>query len=65
MRVRAVIRRIEQRGGVKVRQSGSHAVYRVGQCTTIVPIHRGDLGTGLLRKIERDLEPCLGNGWLR
>jgi hypothetical protein len=24
-----------------------------------------DLGPGLLRAIERDLEPCLGKGWLK
>jgi hypothetical protein len=30
-------------------------------CTTVVPDHGPkDLGAGLLRAIERDLEPCLG-----
>jgi predicted RNA binding protein YcfA (HicA-like mRNA interferase family) len=24
-----------------------------------------DIGPGLLRRIERDLEPCLGREWLR
>jgi hypothetical protein len=34
-------------------------------CQTVVPVHAGeDLGPGLLRAIERDLEPCLGSGWL-
>jgi hypothetical protein len=29
-------------------------------------VHSGeDLGPGLLRAIERDLEACLGKGWLR
>jgi len=28
--------------------------------------HTGeDIGPGLLRQIERDLEPCLGKGWLK
>jgi hypothetical protein len=37
-----------------------------GTCRTTVPVHKGeDLKTGLLRKIERDLEPCLGRGWLK
>jgi predicted RNA binding protein YcfA (HicA-like mRNA interferase family) len=37
-----------------------------GRCVTTVPMHEGeDIGKGLLRKIERDLEPCLGKGWLR
>jgi len=33
---------------------------------TTVPVHTGeDIGPGLLRRIERDLEPCLGKGWLK
>ena len=33
---------------------------------TTVPVHAGeDIGPGLLRRIERDLEPCLGKGWLK
>jgi predicted RNase H-like HicB family nuclease len=33
---------------------------------TTVPVHAGeDIGPGLLRCIERDLEPCLGKGWLK
>jgi hypothetical protein len=36
-----------------------------GLCVTTVPVHSGEkLGKGLLRAIERDLEPCLGKGWL-
>jgi hypothetical protein len=27
-------------------------------------MHGGDLGRGLLAGIERDLEACLGSGWL-
>jgi predicted RNA binding protein YcfA (HicA-like mRNA interferase family) len=38
----------------------------VGGCVTTVPVHAGDdIGPGLLRRIERDLEPCLGKGWLK
>jgi len=53
---------------MQVRQKGSHV--RV-QCpcrrhNTTVPVHQGeDISPGLLRAIERDLEPCLGQGWLR
>lgn len=44
---------------------GSHVVLTVGTCTTTVPVHQGeDIGRGLLRKIVRDLAPCLGEGWL-
>ena len=33
---------------------------------TTVPVHAGeDIGPGLLRRIVRDLEPCLGKGWLK
>jgi predicted RNA binding protein YcfA (HicA-like mRNA interferase family) len=33
---------------------------------TTVPVHAGeDIGPGLLRHIERDLEPCLGKGWFK
>jgi predicted RNA binding protein YcfA (HicA-like mRNA interferase family) len=50
---------------VEVRQKGSHLLVRCRTCTSVIPVHRGeDLGTGLLRKIERDLAPCLGEGWL-
>jgi predicted RNA binding protein YcfA (HicA-like mRNA interferase family) len=31
----------------------------------VVPVHGGeDLAPGTLRAIERQLEPCLGKGWL-
>jgi len=65
MRPAEVIRAIEQLGGERVRQKGSHVRMRVGDCYTTVPVHARDLPKGLLRGIERDLEPCLGEGWLR
>lgn len=50
----------------EVRQSGSHLRVRFGACNTTIPVHPGeDLGKGLLRSIEKDLEPCLGKGWLK
>jgi hypothetical protein len=30
----------------------------------VVPVHSGDVALGTLRAIERDLTPCLGEGWL-
>lgn len=51
-----------------VRQQGSHVRVECegGRCKTTVPIHRGqDLPLGTVRAIERDLEPCLGQAWLR
>jgi predicted RNA binding protein YcfA (HicA-like mRNA interferase family) len=65
MRPSEVIRVIEQLGGEKVRQRGSHVRMRAGDCYTTVPVHSRDLPKGLIRAIERDLEPCLGEGWLR
>lgn len=69
MKAREVNRAIETRGGVILRQKGSHRFYRVevngAVGYTTVPQHTGDIPTGLLRKIERDLESVLGKGWLR
>jgi predicted RNA binding protein YcfA (HicA-like mRNA interferase family) len=48
-----------------VRRKGSHAIYRTpGGCQTVVPLHTGDIPVGTLRAIQRQLEPCLGKGWL-
>lgn len=61
-----VRRLLRDKGCVEVRQTGSHRRVQCGICATTVPLHRGEeLGPGLLRAIERDLEPCLGKGWLR
>ena len=69
MRAREVNRAIERRGGRMVRQVGSHRRYRAGSeetvCHTTVPQHPGDIPTGTLRAIERDLEPVFGRRWLR
>jgi len=47
-----------------VRQKGSHVRIKCGMCNTTVPVHAGeDLGKGLLKQIERDLDSCLGTGW--
>lgn len=67
MKSRDVVRAIEARGGVFMRQRGSHLRFRVEAngvvVFTTVPDH--EVGKGLLAKIERDLEPALGRGWLR
>ena len=55
---RQVIAALERLGFVRVRQSGSHAVFRHpdGSRTT-VPIHgKRDIGRGLLRRIMRDAD---------
>jgi predicted RNA binding protein YcfA (HicA-like mRNA interferase family) len=60
-----VIRAIESSEAKGSQQLGSHVRMRVGDCYTTVPVHARDLLKGLLRGIERDLEPCLDEGWLR
>ena len=61
-----LLKRLRQLGCKEVRQKGSHVRVACGQCVTTVPLHAvEDLGPGLLRSIERDLEPCLGRGWLK
>ncbi len=59
---RALMRILREVGAEEVRRGkGSHVRFRVGRCSTTVPVHRGeDLGPGLLREIERNLAPCLG-----
>ena len=74
MRAREVISAIEKSGGHLIRQVGSHRRYEAayvredgteGRVATAVSMHSGDVPTGTLRKIERDLEPAFGEGWLR
>ena len=59
---------VEAKGGEHIRTVGSHKRYRVIRngvtASTAVPQHPGDIPTGTLRKIERDLAPALGKGWL-
>jgi len=58
-------RRLKLRGCVELRQRGSHLRVACGTCTSTVPVHAGeDLGPGLMRQIERDMEPCLGKRWV-
>ncbi|MGH3679324.1 MAG: type II toxin-antitoxin system HicA family toxin [Natronosporangium sp.] len=70
MRAREINRRVERLGGKHVRTTGSHRWYRATTsqgitCATAVPQHPGDIKPGTQRKIERELEPAFGKGWLR
>ena len=66
MTARELLRILRSKGCVELRQKGSHVRVQCGSCFTTVPVHAGEeLGRGLLRAIERDLEPCLGKGWLK
>ena len=66
VKAKALLKVLRDMGCIEARQVGSHVRVQCGQCFTTVPVHAGeDLGKGLLRAIERDLEPCLGAGWLK
>ncbi|RUR03011.1 type II toxin-antitoxin system HicA family toxin [Labedella endophytica] len=69
MRAYEVNRRIEKLGGRPLRQRGSHLFFEAEfngvKGHTTVPQHSGDIPKGLLSKIQRDLEPVFGKGWLR
>jgi len=42
---------------VAIRQRGSHKFYRHNDgCTTVIPMHVGDLDRSLIRKILKDIE---------
>ena len=61
-----LLKLLRKKGCAELRQKGSHVMVKCGKCQTVVPVHAGeDFGPGLLRAIERDLEPCLGKKWLR
>lgn len=60
-----LLRLLQTKGCEVMRQRGSHVRVRCDQCFTTIPLHAGEtLRKGLLHKIKRDLEPCLGKGWL-
>lgn len=67
MTARELIRILRAVGAEEVRKGkGSHVRFRLGACSTTVPVHLGeDIRLGTLRAIERQLEPCLGERWLR
>lgn len=63
---RVLLRFLKKLGCQETRQSGSHVRVECGACMTTIPVHRGEeLPKGTLGQIQRDLEPCLGERWLR
>lgn len=73
VRAREINRAIERRGGRLLRQVGSHRRYEVryvspdgaaARCVTIVAQHPGDVPTGTLYKIGKNLESAFGRRWL-
>jgi predicted RNA binding protein YcfA (HicA-like mRNA interferase family) len=75
MKVREVNQRIERLGGVMTRQRGSHRRYEakgtladgtsITVHTTVAQHGASDIPLGTLRKIEKDMEPVFGKGWLQ
>lgn len=70
MKASEVIKRIVELGGMELRQRGSHRIFRasndVASAQVTVPDHGSqELGTGLVRSIERQMEVVFGKGWLR
>lgn len=74
MKAREVNRKIEKLGGHVIRTRGSHRYYEATKvladgntikALTSVAQHPGDIPTGTLAKIERDMQPVFGRGWLR
>jgi len=69
MKAREVVAALRKRGSSERPAKGSHVRFACpcGQHFTTVPMHSKDLGKGLVRAIESDMEPCshFGKGWLR
>ena len=53
-----LIKIVEKKGFVKVRQSGSHAIYKhIDGRRTTIPVHSGKtIGKGLLKQIIKDTD---------
>lgn len=65
MTVGELRKKLRRLGCTEIRQEGSHVTIRCGAgCQTEVAVHSGDIPTGTLRAIERQLAPCLGKGWM-
>jgi predicted RNA binding protein YcfA (HicA-like mRNA interferase family) len=64
MKAEEVVKILKDAGAEWRQGKGSHRVYSFGECTTVVPMHSGDMPKGTLRAIERQMEPCLGRKWL-
>lgn len=67
MTSREVIRILKRLGCVELRQSGSHKFFEspCGKCRTPVADHPGDIPSGTLHRIRKDMAPCLGPDWLK
>jgi hypothetical protein len=60
------IRRSARLKGIEVtfREGGNHTIATLGNCVAEIPRHR-EIPYGTVRKIMKDLEPTLGDRWLK
>lgn len=66
MKTRDLLKILRSHGCVEVRRNATHIRVRCGNCFSTVVDHKGkEIPKGTLRGIARDLEPCLGKGWLK
>ena len=64
MTAREVAKKLNKAGATWTQGRGSHRKYTLGKCRTSLSMHTGDIATGTLRQIEKDMEPCIGKRWL-
>ena len=61
-----LLRLLKRKGCTVTPGKGSHFRVDCGACVTTVAAHASEtIPEGTLSRIKRDLEPCLGKGWLR
>lgn len=63
VKAKELLRILKRRGCTDAAAKGSHRKIACGKCATILSMHAGDIPTGTLRSIVKDLEPCLGPDW--
>ncbi len=66
MKARELLKVLREAGCATSEGNGAHIKIQCGKCRSVVSFHAGhDIAKGTLRAIERQLEPCLGKGWLK
>ncbi len=66
MKARKILQILREYGCIEMRQKGSHIRIKCKHCFSTVPNHGSeDLKLGTLKQIQKDLQSCLGKGWLK
>jgi predicted RNA binding protein YcfA (HicA-like mRNA interferase family) len=63
MNARELLKIAKRRGCSEAAARGSHRKIVCEKCATVLAMHPGDIPSGTLRAIIKDLEPCLGKDW--